>query len=164
MSQVNKVLFNLLDSHDVGRVYSRCNNEDVFFQQLAILVTMPGTPCIYYGTEIAMDGSCEPYNRKTMPWGEIDCGKYDSIIAEVKALIGVRRTYSALRQSEIRWRKTENRLICYERPGDVIIEVYINAGVDHEQIDLCGQEIVYARGYAGNVLVPGGTLIVRRNS
>ena len=163
MSQVNRVLFNFLDSHDVGRVYSRCDNIDSFFQQLAVLVTMPGTPCIYYGTEIAMEGKCGPYNRKPMPWEEIDCGKYDSIIEEVQSLIRIRKKYMALKGSEIQWNNTKGRLISYVRPGDVTIEVYINAGEQQVPIDLWEQNIIFERGYMDQMLLAGGVLIVRRN-
>ena len=41
-------------------------------------MTLPGTPCIYYGTEIAMKGMDTPYNRSTMPWDEIESGKYEA--------------------------------------------------------------------------------------
>lgn len=163
MSQVNKVLFNFLDSHDVGRVYSRCDNIDAFFQQLAVLVTMPGTPCIYYGTEIAMDGKCGPYNRKPMPWKEIDCGKYDAVIEEVKSLIRIRKKYGALKGSEIQWKNTKGRLVSFARPGDETVEVYINAGEKQLPIDLQEQEIIFARGYMNHMLLAGGVLIVRRN-
>ena len=163
MSQVNSVLFNFLDSHDVGRVYSRCDNIDNFFQQLVVLVTMPGTPCIYYGTEIAMDGKCGPYNRKPMPWEEIDCGKYDSIIEEVQSLIRIRKKYKALKGSEIQWKNTKGRFISYARLGDVTIEVYINAGEQQVPIDLPEQEIIFAHKYMNQRLLNGGALIIRRN-
>ena len=55
MQQCNNVLFNLLDSHDTERLMNRFHNLDMFYQQLAVLFTMPGSPCIYYGTEIAME-------------------------------------------------------------------------------------------------------------
>ncbi len=45
---------------------------DIFYQQLAILFTMPGSPCIYYGTEIALEGAHDPDCRRCMPWDEID--------------------------------------------------------------------------------------------
>ena len=57
MQQNNNVLFNLLDSHDTERLINRLHNLDIFYQQLAILFTLPGSPCIYYGTEIAMEGA-----------------------------------------------------------------------------------------------------------
>ena len=46
--QCNNVLFNLLDSHDTERLMNRLKNLNVFYQQLAVLFTMPGSPCIYY--------------------------------------------------------------------------------------------------------------------
>ena len=163
MSQVNGVLFNFLDSHDVGRVYSRCDNIDTFFQQLVILITMPGTPCIYYGTEIAMEGKCGPYNRKPMPWEDIDCGKYDSIMEEVQSLIRIRKLYRALKGSHIQWNDTKGRLISYARPGDVTIEVYLNAEEQPIPMNLQEREIIFSRGYSNQTLLAGGALIVRRN-
>ena len=50
MRQTTEVLFNLLDSHDTDRlIHQTGGNQDLFFQQLAMLFTMPGSPCIYYG-------------------------------------------------------------------------------------------------------------------
>lgn len=164
MEQVNRVLFNFLDSHDVGRVYSRSDNEDVFFQQLALLATMPGTPCIYYGTEIEMDGSCGPYNRKPMPWDEISKGKYATVFDEVKTIIQIRKDYPVLKGTQIHWQNTGGRFINYERPGSNPVKVWLNAGQNWEPIDLNGQRIIYARGYSDNVLYPGGTLITERKS
>lgn len=160
MEQVNRVLFNFLDSHDVGRVRSSCDNEDTFFQQLALLITMPGSPCIYYGTEIAMNGSCEPYNRKPMPWDEIAAGKYEAVSKEVKALIKIRREHAALKGTKIQWIRTEGRLVHYERPGDTSIGVFINAGAKAERIDIGSGKVLYSHGYRENVLAPGGTLII----
>ncbi len=60
MQQNNDVLFNLLDSHDTERLMNRFHDLDKFYQQLAILFTLPGSPCIYYGTEIAMEGAHDP--------------------------------------------------------------------------------------------------------
>lgn len=163
MENVNKVLFNFLDSHDVGRVYSRFCNEDVFFQQLVILITMPGSPCIFYGTEIAMEGSGGPFNRKPMPWKEIEGGEKNYIFNEVKTLIGIRREYSALKSNCIEWKCGEDRLIHYVRSGKTDIEVYINADSNDKSIKLTEQKIIYARGYSENILSPGGSLIVRRS-
>ena len=90
-SQVNDVLFNLLDSHDTNRLLDKAqHNIDVFYQQLAVLFTMPGSPCIYYGTEVAMDGSFDPDCRRCMPWDEIDAGKRADELTEMKNLIAMR--------------------------------------------------------------------------
>lgn len=52
--QVNCVLFNFLDSHDIGRAFTRCGDLDVFFQQLVVLMTMPGSPL-----PILWNGNCD---------------------------------------------------------------------------------------------------------
>lgn len=47
MQQNNNVLFNLLDSHDTERLMNRFHDPDIFYQQLAVLFTLPGSPCIF---------------------------------------------------------------------------------------------------------------------
>nr|MCR5100438.1 glycoside hydrolase family 13 protein [Butyrivibrio sp.] len=94
--QANDVLLNLLDSHDTNRLLNKVGNDiDIFYQQLAVLFTMPGSPCIFYGTEIAMPGSYDPDCRRCMPWDEIDSGLHDSKINQVKELISVRKNNPA---------------------------------------------------------------------
>ena len=48
--QHNCAMLNMIDSHDTIRLINRSNDIEVFIQELAILFTMPGSPCIYYGT------------------------------------------------------------------------------------------------------------------
>src|SRR5574344_1563897 len=59
--QVNKVVFNLIDSHDVDRAITRCGNDyDAFIQQLVILSTMPGSPCHVEAIRCTRIFSCAP--------------------------------------------------------------------------------------------------------
>ena len=37
-----------------------------------LLVSLPGTPCLYYGDEIGMQGRSDPFNRYAYPWGKED--------------------------------------------------------------------------------------------
>ena len=97
MQQTNDVLFNLLDSHDTNRLMDKVRDIDIFYQQLVILYTMPGSPCVYYGTEIAMEGAHDPDCRRCMPWDDIDAGVYDDRIRELKTLILLRKKYSTFR-------------------------------------------------------------------
>ena len=84
MQQNNDVLFNLLDSHDTERLMNRFHDLDKFYQQLAILFTLPGSPCIYYGTEIAMEGAHDPDCRRCMPWSEIESEENQKKIATMR--------------------------------------------------------------------------------
>lgn len=92
MQQCNNVLFNLLDSHDTERLMNRLKNLNVFYQQLAVLFTMPGSPCIYYGTEIAMEGGHDPDCRRCMPWDEMDSEENRKCLEEMKKLISLRKS------------------------------------------------------------------------
>lgn len=96
-SQVNRVLFNLLDSHDTIRLITKLGSKDRFYQQMAFLFTLPGTLCIYYGTEVLLEGAHDPDCRRCMPWTEIERGDYDDRIAAMKKLISLRTSEIAAR-------------------------------------------------------------------
>ncbi len=129
MEQTNRVLFNLLDSHDTERLRYRVKNMGQFYQQLAVLFTMEGSPCIYYGTEIALDGAHDPDCRRCMPWDEMENGAYQNEMEMVRSLIAIRKKYAAARSGGIRWFCGEDRIVRYRKevPGEPSIEVMLNA-------------------------------------
>jgi glycosidase len=163
MVQTNEVMFNLLDSHDTNRLMNKVKSIDVFYQQLALLFTMYGSPCIYYGTEIAMEGEHDPDCRRCMPWDEIEKKKYDGIIDKVKQLIDLRHRYDAARNQEFRFihDKNNSRVIHYKKTD--FFEVIINA----MEIDYPIQEnlsnIVFKHKYEQGRLKSGGILIINKN-
>jgi len=156
--QVTRVLFNFLDTHDTQRAVDRCKNENVLLQKLTFLLTMPGTPCIYYATEIAMHGKETMYNRQCMPWGDISNGKYDGIISEVTSLTGIRNTFRELSEEGIDYIINENypRLLGYIRAGRIC--VYLNAGDIPADVEAKGS-IIYSNLYDEGVLQPDGIVI-----
>ena len=149
-SQVNDVLFNLLDSHDTNRLLDKAgHNIDVFYQQLAVLFTMPGSPCIYYGTEVAMEGSFDPDCRRCMPWDEIDSNQKDEEISEMKKLIKMRKTLQSCKSRNFHFPNDvpHNRVISYLKIGEKeSIQVYLNCEVESVDIKLSNvSRIVYSR-------------------
>lgn len=166
--QVNRVLFNLLDSHDTERLFTRVGNIGAFFQQLAILFTMEGSPCIYYGTEIAMQGAHDPDCRRCMPWDDIEAGKFDDITEQVKKLIAIRKNYPAARSRNILWKtaKDNERVIWYEKETakhsePMRLQVMINAS-DRDYIPEEEGEILFSYGYKDGILQKDGILISGR--
>jgi glycosidase len=163
--QINHVLFNFLDTHDTMRVRNRCGgSEDAFFQQLTMLMTLPGSACIYYGTEIALEGGDDPDCRRPMPWHRIEAGEYRNTWNDAAALIRLRKAYPQLRRGEILWRHFHEvpRLVCYGRHmgEDYVIAVYINA--DSRPVSVMGDNILFSRGLKSGFLAPGGVAIVRQ--
>ena len=159
--QVNRCIFNFLDTHDTMRALNRCGSMDVLYQQLAVLMTTPGSPCVYYGTEIAMPGGHDPDCRRTMPWDEIADGRHDAAIRQLKELIALRKNYPPSRAHLIRWHHDEHlpRLVCYDLlTTNGVLRVRLNATT--EAITLENEEITrYSRGLDGHTLHSGGILI-----
>ena len=57
---------------------------------LTFMFIQKGTPCIYYGTEIGMEGEMDPDCRRCMIWEEQD----EELLAFVKQLIALRKQFS----------------------------------------------------------------------
>ena len=160
MQQTNDVLFNLLDSHDTIRLMSHTKNLDDFYQQIVLLFTMPGSPCIYYGTEIAMEGEHDPDCRRCMPWIEIEAGIHNEKIETMKEIIALRKNEPLLQSRNFHFTtEYENpRVIEFQKLGwiDHYIDIIINA--DDQDIEVrSGGEVLFSRYYqsADNTLNSG---------
>ncbi|WP_265459843.1 glycoside hydrolase family 13 protein [Enterococcus sp. HY326] len=93
--QANEVTFNLLDSHDTARVLTLSQgNKELTKAALAFMFLQKGSPCIYYGTEIGMEGADDPDCRRCMIW-EPENQDLD-MLAFTKKLIALRKEYSDL--------------------------------------------------------------------
>jgi neopullulanase len=67
----NRLGFNLLDSHDTDRVLTRAKGDKLAVKNaFTMLFLLPGSPCIYYGTEVGMEGGRDPDCRRPMPWDD----------------------------------------------------------------------------------------------
>lgn len=164
MQQCNNVLFNLLDSHDTERLMNRLKNLNVFYQQLAVLFTMPGSPCIYYGTEIAMEGGHDPDCRRCMPWDEMDSEENRKCLEEMKKLISLRKTEKTFKSLYFHFPDTyrEKRCVEYIKLDDAGNKIQVVLNCTKDSVDaLDGGEILFARGYENGKLAPDGTLIRR---
>ena len=91
--QVNQMMLNLLDSHDTERflTLAKKNGKDErsLMCALAIVFFSYGMPCIYYGTEIGMEGGYDPDCRRTFDWNSEHWNM--RVYETVKKLIGMRK-------------------------------------------------------------------------
>ena len=93
---VTHVWFNLLGSHDTERILTACGGRVADVKLLfALLMTFPGTPCIYYGDEIGMEGGNDPGCRACMKWAESE--QNPELKETVQRLIRLRKTHDVLR-------------------------------------------------------------------
>ena len=159
--QVNRVLFNYLDNHDTMRAVTRCGSKDIFFQQLTLLMTLPGSACIYYGTEIALEGGNDPDCRRPMPWDKIEAGKFTRTTDAVRELIRLRRSHPAARRGDLIWELDEENpnLVCYRRNAEgESLTVYLNMGQQPVKLGNPGK-LLFSRKFRGKTLMPGGAAV-----
>src|SRR5699024_12380426 len=93
----------------------------------AIILPLPGLPCVYYGDEIAMQECRDPSNRGFYLWdshGE----RLRPVISQLAVL---RRTCDAFREGELRVLRAEGGILHYQRVGeDETAEIIANR-TDH---------------------------------
>ena len=127
--------FNLIGSHDTARVLTECS-DDVARSRLlhAILLTFPGSPCIYYGDEIGLTGGMDPGCRKCMVWEESQQNL--ELRSEIKQLIALRKQEPLLAndgQFEFIYTINNEHLVAYRMFNEKkSVYVFINP-TDQEQ-------------------------------
>lgn len=160
--QNNQVLFNLLDSHDTNRLFTRTGeNMDAFLQQLTVLFTMPGSPCIYYGTEIAMPGGHDPDCRRCMPWDKIENGDYELSMKMVRSLIHIRKNYSCCISPYFHFPAVDYdpRVIVYEKLSGFGGKNVIILNCSEETIRVDRENMIFSWKCRDGVMEPGGIAI-----
>ena len=110
---------NILGNHDTERIFTvllRENNDRKVAKKLlklaiAIQMTFPGVPLIYYGDEAGVEGGNDPDNRRTFPWDNID----KEIIQHYKAMTYLRCKKDVFKKGNIVFRYISDDILCYER-------------------------------------------------
>jgi alpha-amylase len=131
-------LAHYLSSHDEPMALHNLGGDlDAFRLCVALQLTSFGIPTIYYGEEVARDGSVWPLNRKDMPWGERDVlpgrgvQRDEGLREYYRKLIAARRENTALSRGAYRSLATDGDLLVFERhdaaSGNTVV-VAVNRG------------------------------------
>lgn len=87
---------NLLDSHDTVRFLTLLQGDTARMQlAVALLMTYPGIPCIYYGDEIGMEGGNDPDCRRCFDWDTANWNR--PLFDTYQQLIALRQQRAELR-------------------------------------------------------------------
>ena len=118
---VNYMMLNLLDSHDTHRFYSEVSCNDFRFEAAICLTYMfPGAPCIFYGTEIRMEGGYDPDCRRCMDWDKKD----DRMKTLLNALSELRKKYEIADGSVSIYSRDENFVLeIVTKKNKIILEI-----------------------------------------
>jgi glycosidase len=122
-------LVTFLDNHDMSRFLTLNNNNSLLQQALAFMLTIRGTPCLYYGTEQYLhndtSGGGDPYNRPMMPGFSTTTTAYQ----EIAKLSALRQSNPALAYGTHQERWMNNDVYIYERRfGSDVVLTAINKG------------------------------------
>lgn len=145
---VNNMMLNLLDTHDTHRFLTRVNGDkNKLMSALALTYFFPGAPCVYYGTENAMEGGYDPDCRRTFDWA------LENKDNPVKSLI---KTLARLKRSG-EFSSAEAKIYC--RDGMLTVErgdYKLTVNESGEGKDYTAATVVAANAYGGGVLRSGG--------
>jgi glycosidase len=128
-------LVTFLDNHDMSRFLTANNNNSLLHQALAFMLTLRGTPCIYYGTEQYLhndtSGGGDPYNRPMMTSFSTSTTAYQ----EIQKLAALRQSNPALAYGTHQQRWINNDVYIYERKfGTDVVLTAINKGTSNYSI------------------------------
>ncbi|MDN3648741.1 maltodextrin glucosidase [Reinekea marina] len=125
--------FNQLDSHDTPRFLTMLNgNKARMKMAISILMSYIGVPCLYYATEIGMEGGADPDCRRTFPWDESQWD--ENIFTHTQHWINIRKTYPALQTGALVDVYADQDCFVYARVlGEQTVLVAVNRGEAKDQ-------------------------------
>ncbi len=132
-------LYTLLSSHDTARIktvvknYSSEKVGDVLKLLYTILFIIYGSPAIYYGDEIGLEGGDDPECRKPMIWNEEFWDK--TLLTYIKELISLRKKYRVLRYGFTKLAIVADKVLSIKRFfGEEEVVGLFNIGLDQIKI------------------------------
>jgi cyclomaltodextrinase / maltogenic alpha-amylase / neopullulanase len=130
------VQYNLIGSHDAPRART-CLDGDLGALRLATLLqlVLPGTPSIYYGDELGMEGGADPDCRRAYPV-EPD-GTALEMRAFTRSVIHARRNHVALRRGTVEVAGAAGQAVALAREADGMRAlVAVNSGREAGQLSV----------------------------
>ena len=131
-------LFSFADNHDVERITSKLTDPEKLPLVYALLFTLPGIPCIYYGSEWGAEGkkergsdaSLRPAYKKPLP---------NALTARITSLIALRNRTPELQRGTLKDLRLTNRAYAFLRELDGFsTAVAVNADDAPVTLDLPG--------------------------
>ncbi len=152
---------NFLSTHDTERAITAiagepCNGRDRYWQSgrriplsrmddavrkvllaYAMIFTLPGVPCIYYGDEIAMQGYRDPFNRAFFDWNSTE----ERLRGPLRNLAALRKSCDAFRGGRFEVVEAADDLLHYRRVGQrQTAEIVLNRGPHLRCVTAFGQQ------------------------
>ncbi len=175
--EMANALMNLLGTHDTERILTMLGDTEVatlpyekraghrmkpemrekaierLRLAVAIQMSIPGVPSIYYGDEVGMEGHKDPFCRLPFPWGKED----RDLLHFYRAVGRARREEKVFAWGTVHFVYADAEVLCYERHhrGHMVV-VLINRSAETYEFsaDCTGKELI--SGWTGRefIIVP----------
>lgn len=155
----NKVLLNLLDSHDTVRFYNFVKNDkNLYLIAFLTLIVYPGMSMIYYGDEIFMEGGFDPDNRRGMLWNskEFDSKEHQTFKDILKL-----KQIEVIRHGDVKIYAKDDLLIIDRFDNQYRVRTIINNSGKDKNIDL--NNIILMNNYQNKVLKDKGFVVIKED-
>lgn len=120
-----KNLLSFADNHDVTRIASELNDLRKLPALYAILFTMPGTPCLYYGAEWGQTGRKSDGDAALRPCIDVCNTAANPHLRDVLRALGhIKRSQPAL-DGDYKKLYLTNTALTFERGGEIVTAVNI---------------------------------------
>ena len=133
-----KQLFSFVDNHDVERIASRLQDPDHLPLIYTMLMSMPGIPCIYYGSEWGIQGKKNWNDTELRP--AVDHLSWNELTDHIQKLIQTKHEHSALWECDYEQIALTNKQCIYQMKSEEET-LWICINLDHEpftfHVELC---------------------------
>ncbi len=119
---------NLLGSHDTTRLSSLFNLKQ---QQLALVLMLmfPGSPLLYYGDELGLEGAEDPDNRRAMRWDYLNHKDRKQLYESIVRATSLRKENKVLKEGAIIIENYGDQILAFTRKDETdLITCVFNLG------------------------------------
>ena len=111
-----KNLLSFADNHDVPRLATQLADRRKIYALYTVLFTMPGIPCVYYGSEYGKEGAKGDNDIHLRPdISEVDMTACPELFAHIRMLCGIRTSSRALAYGNYEKKVLQNKYFCFRR-------------------------------------------------
>ncbi len=156
-------LYNFVDNHDVNRISSLLKDPRKLYPMHILLMTLPGVPSIYYGSEWGLEGKRQRWSDKELrphlphpEWGQRS--PHRDLAQTLKKLIAIYHHSPALKRGHYRTLQIHPEQFAFLRlHSEEILMIIVNASAKDAQIKL---HLPYA-GHWHDLLNPNESVFSR---
>lgn len=114
-----KRMLAFVDNHDVVRAYTALKDKRKIFALYTLLFTIPGIPCIYYGSEFGQEGDKSDCDYRLRPCiDEVDKTARPDLVDHIRKLAKIRRESRALSYGTYAKATIANKNFSFVREAD----------------------------------------------